>query len=113
MLTVSQALSRIKGNLPHYCPQALIRQHCDELGFPYRQRTLTPVVTTYLFLQQILHGRVGGTPTAAGRPPTTRGYHAPAGCAVWAAAIRWLSTPSRGKSLTGCRRPTTPRCPRP
>jgi hypothetical protein len=58
MLTISQALGRIKGNLPQHLPEAIIRHHCHQLGFTYRERTLTPVVTTYLFLQQILHGNV-------------------------------------------------------
>jgi hypothetical protein len=58
MLTIPQALRRIKGNLAQHVPETLIRQHCDELGFPYRQRTLTPLVTTYLFLRQILEGNV-------------------------------------------------------
>ncbi len=58
MLTIPQALRRIKGNLAQHVPEALIRQHCDELGFPFRERTLTPVVTTYLFLRQVLEGNV-------------------------------------------------------
>lgn len=58
MLTIPQALSRIKGNLAQQVPEHLIRRHCDELGFGYRERTLTPVVTTYLFLRQILQGNV-------------------------------------------------------
>jgi hypothetical protein len=58
MLTIPQALRRIKGNLPRHVPEALIRRHCDELDFPYRRRTLTPVVTTYLFLRQVLEGNV-------------------------------------------------------
>jgi Transposase DDE domain len=56
MLTIPQALQRIKGNLDHYLPEVLIRQTALELGFRFRERTLTPVVTTYLFLQQLLHG---------------------------------------------------------
>jgi hypothetical protein len=57
-LTIPQALRRIKGNLSQHVPEALIREHCDELGFPYRQRTLPPVVTTYRFLRQVLEGNV-------------------------------------------------------
>jgi hypothetical protein len=58
MLTIPQAVARIKANLSQHLPETLIRQHCRELGFPHRQRTLTPVVTTYLFLRQVLHGNV-------------------------------------------------------
>jgi hypothetical protein len=56
MLTLPQALYRRKGNLAEAVPASLIRRICAELQRPYRQRTLTPVVTTYLFLQQVLHG---------------------------------------------------------
>jgi hypothetical protein len=58
MLTVPQALRRIKVNLDQHVPEALIRQTCDALGYRYRERTLTPVVTTYLFLRQLLAGNV-------------------------------------------------------
>jgi Transposase DDE domain len=56
MLTISQALHRLKTNLTDLVPQRLIHNLCRDLGRPFRQRTLTPVVTTYLFLRQILHG---------------------------------------------------------
>jgi len=56
MLTIPQALRRIKGNLTAHVPQMLVQQICRDLDYSFRQRSLTPVVTTYLFLQQILHG---------------------------------------------------------
>jgi Transposase DDE domain len=56
MLTIPQALRRIKGNLTAHVPQTLVHQICRDLDDSFRQRSLTPVVTTYLFLQQILHG---------------------------------------------------------
>jgi Transposase DDE domain len=56
MLTIPHALRRLKGNLAEAVPESLLRQICRDLGRPFRQRTLTPVVTTYLFLQQVLHG---------------------------------------------------------
>jgi hypothetical protein len=56
MLTIPQALLRLKTNLTHHVPQRLILDLCRQLGRSYRQRTLTPVVTTYLFLRQVLHG---------------------------------------------------------
>jgi hypothetical protein len=56
MLTIPQALRRIKGSFADAVPETLIRQICRDLDYSFRQRSLTPVVTTYLFLQQILHG---------------------------------------------------------
>jgi hypothetical protein len=61
MVTFPQALRRIKGNVADAVPEALIRRLCRDLNYSFRQRRLTPVVTTYLFLQQVLHGN-----TAAG-----------------------------------------------
>lgn len=56
MLTIPQALHRLKVNLAEHVPPRLILDLCRDLGHSYRQRTLTPVVTTYLFLRQVLHG---------------------------------------------------------
>lgn len=56
MLTIDQALKRIKGNLEDYLPQQLVERLADELELGPRRRTLPPVVTTFLFLKQILHG---------------------------------------------------------
>jgi hypothetical protein len=56
MLSISQALKRIKTNLADTLPESTIHNILDQLGISYRQRTLTPVLTTYLFLRQILHG---------------------------------------------------------
>ena len=38
MLTIPQALRRIQGNLTGHVPEALARQACDDLGFPFRGR---------------------------------------------------------------------------
>lgn len=56
MFSMTQALNRIKGQPAEAIPETLIRTICNDLKLTGRQRTLTPVVTTYLFLQQILHG---------------------------------------------------------
>ncbi len=56
MLTIDQALQRIKGNLEVYVPERLVQHLADALELGQRCRTLTPVVTTFLFLKQILHG---------------------------------------------------------
>jgi hypothetical protein len=58
MPTMAQALERIKGQVTAVVPEELIRQLCDEVGHPWRDRELGPVVTTYLFLEQILHGNL-------------------------------------------------------
>jgi hypothetical protein len=54
--TIPHALDRIKGNLDRYLPAALILSICRDLGRPHRNRTLTPLATTLLFVQQVLHG---------------------------------------------------------
>src|ERR1700684_3236549 len=56
MLTMTQAIQRLKANCAEVLPERLIEQVCCNLELQFRRRTLTPVVTTYLFLQQILNG---------------------------------------------------------
>src|SRR5689334_3188121 len=56
MITIAQALARIKGNLAEHLPESLIRHSIQALRLNQRRRTLTPEVTTYLFLQQVLNG---------------------------------------------------------
>src|SRR5215471_21647382 len=55
-VTIDQALQRIKGNLEEYRPQRLVHRPADEPELGQRRRTLTPVVTPFLFLKQILNG---------------------------------------------------------
>jgi hypothetical protein len=54
--TIEQALGRIKGNLEAYVPRRLVQHLTKSCPRQYRCRTLDPVVTTYLFLRQVLHG---------------------------------------------------------
>ncbi len=56
MVTIPQALGRIKGELAQMVPESLVRGLLHGSERPYRNRTLTPVVTTYLALRQVLHG---------------------------------------------------------
>lgn len=56
MSSIANTLRHIKGNLTQVLPPSLPDKICHALGQSYRHRTLTPAVTTYLFLQQILHG---------------------------------------------------------
>lgn len=56
MSSITDALCHIKANLTQVLPPTLPDQICRALGHAHRHRTLTPTATTYLFLQQILHG---------------------------------------------------------
>src|SRR5947209_14607733 len=56
MTSITDALRHIKGNLTQVLPTTLPDKLCRQLGQSFRHRTLTPATTTYLFLQQILHG---------------------------------------------------------
>lgn len=56
MLSIQQALNRIKGNTAEFLPENIISSLCRELQLTFRKRSLTPVVTTHLFLRQILEG---------------------------------------------------------
>lgn len=61
MVSVSESVERIKGDLRSAVPESLIRQLCDELEIAGRDRILTRVVTTYLALVRALHA----APTSA------------------------------------------------
>jgi hypothetical protein len=58
MLSITDALARIKGRVADAVPEQLIRRLCQEVGHRWRERDLGPVVTTHLFLQQVLHGNI-------------------------------------------------------
>jgi hypothetical protein len=58
VLTIPAALDRIKGELGRRVPESLIRRLLDDLDHRGRDRVLPPVVTTYLFLQQVLNGNI-------------------------------------------------------
>jgi hypothetical protein len=62
--------------LSEVVPQALLDTICRQLGYSWRRRTLTPVVTTYLFLRQILHGNpaVGAVQRLSGLDFTDSAY---------------------------------------
>jgi hypothetical protein len=50
MLSIPQALDRIKGQVTDAVPP-LIERLCRDLGHRWRDRDLGPVVTTHLFLR--------------------------------------------------------------
>jgi hypothetical protein len=54
--SIPEALDRIKDSLTDSIPPELIEQLCRQLRHRWRDRDLGPVVTTHLFLRQILHG---------------------------------------------------------
>jgi hypothetical protein len=56
MATLTNSLRHVKAHLHHVLPDRLIRQACRDVGHCWRDRQLTPTVTTYLLLQQVLHG---------------------------------------------------------
>jgi Transposase DDE domain len=58
MLRITKALERIKGAVPAIIPEGLSEELCREAGHRWRDRDLGPVITTHLFLRQILEGNV-------------------------------------------------------
>ena len=60
-MTISQTVHFLKDRFTDSLPALLIRRLCDEVGHQWRDRDLNPVVTTHLFLQQILHGNTAAS----------------------------------------------------
>lgn len=58
MLSMTTALATIKGRAAQAVPDQLIERLSREVGHRWRDRDLGPVVTTPLFLQQVLHGNI-------------------------------------------------------
>src|SRR5438093_205186 len=56
MPTMTRVIRDLKANLDDLLPPRRIRGLAADLGLHFRERSLTPVVTSYLFLQQVLHG---------------------------------------------------------
>ena len=54
MISINQALERIKGNIPELLSQKIVTSLCRDLRLAFRNRLLTPLVTTHLVLRQIL-----------------------------------------------------------
>lgn len=76
MATIPQALRNVKDYFTNYVPEALIRAACADAGHRWRERQLGPVVTTYLFLRQVLHGNTACTHLRhlGGRPVNPSAY---------------------------------------
>jgi|HubBroStandDraft_6_1064221.scaffolds.fasta_scaffold212105_2 hypothetical protein len=58
MLSIAKALERIKSDVTETMPPELIEKLCREAGHRWRNRDLGPVITTHLFVRQILEGNV-------------------------------------------------------
>jgi hypothetical protein len=56
-----RALQNVKDYFTTYVPDTLILDACADADHQWRERQLGPVVTTYLFLQQVLHGNTACT----------------------------------------------------
>jgi hypothetical protein len=56
MLSIPQALRRLKDNTSQFLAPSLIDTLCHDLQLSFRQRRLTPLITAQLFLRQILEG---------------------------------------------------------
>jgi hypothetical protein len=56
MATIAQAARHVKDYFTTYVPDTLILDACHDADHEWRQRQLGPVVTTYLFLRQVLQG---------------------------------------------------------
>src|SRR5947199_5627900 len=56
MCSIPKALKQIKGSHTDFLPPQLIEQLCRQLHHRWRDRDLGPVITTHLFLQQVLNG---------------------------------------------------------
>jgi hypothetical protein len=61
MATIPQAVRNVKDYFTTYVSDTLILDVCQDVGHEWRDRQLGPVVTTYLFMQQILHGNTACT----------------------------------------------------
>src|SRR5262245_46441852 len=58
---IAQAVHFLKGPVTDSVPAAVIEQLCREVGHRWRDRQLGPVVTTHLFLRQILEGNTAAS----------------------------------------------------
>jgi len=105
MLSMTDSLDRIKGQLTDTIPDELVHRLCHEVGHRWRQRDLDPIITTHLFLQQVLHGNlaVGELRRLTGQDFTDSAY-----CQARARLPRTLLDRLQ-RAVTGTLEATTPR----
>jgi hypothetical protein len=56
MCSIPKAVASIKSAVAQAIPARVIERACQQIGHRYRKRDLDPVVTTHLFLEQVLNG---------------------------------------------------------
>lgn len=61
MASVTAALRLVKDDLGQHLDESLIHKLCEEVGHTWRDRTLGPVVTLWLFVEQVMAGNVACT----------------------------------------------------
>lgn len=61
MAILSRSVQQIKSDLMRLVPASQIHRACQDCGHQWRERTLDPVSTVYLFMRQILHGNTSCT----------------------------------------------------
>jgi hypothetical protein len=76
MVTITQALERVKSDVGQFLSPESIRRLCQDCGHRWRERQLGPVTTIHLFIQQVLHGNTACTHVAhlADGSVTASGY---------------------------------------
>jgi len=76
MVSIQRVLAQIKDDWTHCLSEAHLTRICREAGATWRHRTLTPVVTIYVFLLQVLHGNTAMTnlPRLSGKRFTPAAY---------------------------------------
>ncbi len=61
MASVTSALRQVKEDLPGYLEASFIERLCEEVGYRWRDRLLGPVVTIWMFIEQVMAGNVACT----------------------------------------------------
>ena len=76
MVSIRRVLAQIKCDCSAVLAESHVTRVCREAGATWRDRTLSPVATIYVFLLQILHGNTAMTnlPLLSGKRFTTGAY---------------------------------------
>jgi hypothetical protein len=76
MVSIQCVLAQIKADVAAVFAEEQLTRICREAGARWRERTLTPVTTIYVFLLQILHGNTAMTdlPRLSGRSFSPSAY---------------------------------------
>jgi hypothetical protein len=95
MVKIRQGLEKVKEDYRQLIPSEAILRICQIHGYRFRQRTLGPVVTVYLFLMQVIFGNTACSALRhlAGMTCTARAYgkaRARIPLAVLATLLRWV-----------------------